>query len=337
MPGKVNPDMHGELVALRAELARQQRVLATFQRTTARRARWSPVRWMVAALAVALLVALVPLGLLAAGPFTDLDPNSPHNGNIAAIQAAGITKGCDPPDFTQYCPKDNVTREEMASFLARTAGLGGNPPVAHALTAQTADTATNAINATNATNATNASNAKNADDADLFNGKPSSAYVQVTDIITRYAPTGLRTDYPPITISPEATFTGVKRNVAGSGSGVVYLPLDRLTGLGFMTYRIKSATICYNTPNGSGVRITGTRFRAVTETGGIFEIYNDTTTRPASAGFPNFTCYTVDLPNPGNVAGVNYLTLSLNFPNDTDDLLLGQVKVVLTPQSGISP
>jgi hypothetical protein len=68
---------------------------------------------------VAPLSALVPLALLAAGPLTDLDPNSPHNGNIAAIQAAGIIRGCDPPVFTQYCPKNFVTREEMASFLAR--------------------------------------------------------------------------------------------------------------------------------------------------------------------------------------------------------------------------
>jgi hypothetical protein len=41
-----------------------------------------------------------------------------------------------------YCPKDNVTREEMASFLARLGGLGSNPPVANALTAMTAGSAT---------------------------------------------------------------------------------------------------------------------------------------------------------------------------------------------------
>jgi len=35
-----------------------------------------------------------------------------------------------------------VTRQEMASFLARAAGLGTNPPVANAKTAQTATNAT---------------------------------------------------------------------------------------------------------------------------------------------------------------------------------------------------
>ena len=56
----------------------------------------------------------------------------------------------------------------MASFIARAAGLGTNPPVANAKTAQTAtnaasaDTATNAINAVNATNATHAASADTA-------------------------------------------------------------------------------------------------------------------------------------------------------------------------------
>ena len=104
-------------------------------------------------LVVALLVALMPLSLLAAGPaFSDLGTAAPvHQPNIQAIGDAGITTGFeDPADPTKrlYNPKDNVTREEMASFLARTAGLGTNPPVANAKTAQTATNASNAANAT---------------------------------------------------------------------------------------------------------------------------------------------------------------------------------------------
>ena len=97
------------------------------------------------ALLAALLVALVPLATLAANPFGDLNANSPHNGNIDAIYGAGITKGCDPD--VAYCPNENVTREEMASFLARAAGLGRNPPVANAKTAVSASTAQTANNA----------------------------------------------------------------------------------------------------------------------------------------------------------------------------------------------
>jgi len=113
---------------------------------------------------VALLVALVPLASLAAGPtFNDLNAGSVHNANIQAIADAGITKGCDPG--VSYCPNGLVTREEMASFLARTAGLGTNPPVANARTAQTAQTALSAQTADTATNATTAQNAVTAQTA----------------------------------------------------------------------------------------------------------------------------------------------------------------------------
>jgi hypothetical protein len=91
------------------------------------------------------LLALVPYTLLAANPFTDLNAGGIHNANIDAIYNAGITTGCVPNQ--QYCPNDLVTREQMASFLARTAGLGGNPPVANAKTALIAANATNAVHA----------------------------------------------------------------------------------------------------------------------------------------------------------------------------------------------
>jgi hypothetical protein len=154
--------LEGEVKALREKLARSRPARG-------RQAFWpgrSIRRRLLAPLCLAFFLALVPLGLMAAGSFTDLDPNSPHNANIAAIQAAGITKGCDPPDFTQYCPKDNVTREEMASFLARAVGLGGNPPVANALTA---------INATNAQNAINAQTAQTVPDGSVTAAKLSSS------------------------------------------------------------------------------------------------------------------------------------------------------------------
>ena len=117
------------MVALRAQVAALQRRQSHLERR-----RRFPRRLPPLAL-VAVLVALLPLSMLAADPFTDLNPGSPHNANIAAIAAAGITNGCDPG--VAYCPNGLVTREEMASFLARTAGLGGNPPVANARTAQT--------------------------------------------------------------------------------------------------------------------------------------------------------------------------------------------------------
>jgi serine protease len=50
--------------------------------------------------------------------FTD-DNTSVFENDIEALAAAGITKGCNPPDNTQFCPNDPVTRGQMAAFLRR--------------------------------------------------------------------------------------------------------------------------------------------------------------------------------------------------------------------------
>lgn len=92
-------------------------------------------RRAAAVMILALLTALVPLSLLAANPFTDLQPGGVHNDDIDLIYNARITQGCAP---TLYCPTDVVRRDQIASFLARTAGLGPHPPVVNARTALTA-------------------------------------------------------------------------------------------------------------------------------------------------------------------------------------------------------
>ena len=134
-----------ELLALRAIVAEQGRQLAAQARD-----RRTPRagRYLLPLLSAALLVALVPLVTLAAVPFSDLNEGSVHNASIDAIYQAGITRGCVPD--VAYCPNDFVTRQEMATFLARTAGLGGNPPVARAAHAATADSAASAAAAGNA-------------------------------------------------------------------------------------------------------------------------------------------------------------------------------------------
>jgi glucose/arabinose dehydrogenase len=44
------------------------------------------------------------------------DNDSAHEGDINRVAEAGITGGCD---TNRYCPRSNVTREQMASFLVR--------------------------------------------------------------------------------------------------------------------------------------------------------------------------------------------------------------------------
>ena len=70
------------------------------------------------------------LGLpAAASSFVDLG-TSVHAADIGALAAAGITKGCNPAEGnTRFCPKDPVTREQMASFLTRALTLDASPRV----------------------------------------------------------------------------------------------------------------------------------------------------------------------------------------------------------------
>lgn len=52
-------------------------------------------------------------------PFVD-DDGSPYEADIVALAYAGITSGCRPG---YYCPESLVSREQMATFLARSLGL----------------------------------------------------------------------------------------------------------------------------------------------------------------------------------------------------------------------
>ncbi|MEA2000871.1 MAG: S-layer homology domain-containing protein [Actinomycetota bacterium] len=53
--------------------------------------------------------------------FTD-DDGSVFEPDITWLAESGITKGCNPPANTEYCPSDPVTRAQMAAFLVRALG-----------------------------------------------------------------------------------------------------------------------------------------------------------------------------------------------------------------------
>ena len=61
------------------------------------------------------LVRALPMPVTAADYFTD-DENSAHEADINRLAASAITGGCGAATF---CPRSPVTREQMASFLAR--------------------------------------------------------------------------------------------------------------------------------------------------------------------------------------------------------------------------
>ena len=54
--------------------------------------------------------------------FSD-DNGSEFEADIERLAAAGITKGCNPPANTRFCPDSRVTRQSMAAFLVRALDL----------------------------------------------------------------------------------------------------------------------------------------------------------------------------------------------------------------------
>jgi len=56
----------------------------------------------------------LPFGDIISSQFTD---------DVVWLADSGITSGCNPPANTEYCPDANVTRGQMAAFLARALGL----------------------------------------------------------------------------------------------------------------------------------------------------------------------------------------------------------------------
>lgn len=120
-------------------------------------------------LSVAALIGafMIPTAVIAAGgAFTD-DDTSVFEANIEWLAESGVTKGCNPPENTRFCPDDNVTRGQMAAFMQRFAQYLG------------AEDGTPA-------QADNASTADNADNADTLGGYDSAAFVS-SGVVNRYA------------------------------------------------------------------------------------------------------------------------------------------------------
>lgn len=59
--------------------------------------------------------------------FDDVPPSSVFYGDIVWLHDGGITKGCNPPSNTLFCPEDSVTRGQMAAFLVRALSLPAAP------------------------------------------------------------------------------------------------------------------------------------------------------------------------------------------------------------------
>jgi hypothetical protein len=72
-------------------------------------------------IAASALVLMIPLAAHAATSlFTDVSDSSIFVDDINWMKTAGITNGCNSAG-TEYCPEENVTRQQMAAFMHRLA------------------------------------------------------------------------------------------------------------------------------------------------------------------------------------------------------------------------
>lgn len=80
--------------------------------------KFCPDRILTRAQMASIFVRALGLPGSSESPFTDTG-NTVHAADIDALAAAGITKGCNPPENDRFCPDRKVTRGEMAAFIAR--------------------------------------------------------------------------------------------------------------------------------------------------------------------------------------------------------------------------
>ena len=80
-----------------------------------------PTSGRILLIVAAFALFLVPVAAIAAGGFTDVEDDSLFIADIQWMKDSNVTKGCNPPTNDRYCPKNNVTREQMSAFMHRLA------------------------------------------------------------------------------------------------------------------------------------------------------------------------------------------------------------------------
>jgi hypothetical protein len=91
----------------------------------------SPHRSRRSLLIIAVVALLaIPTTAIADHLFDDVSHGSTHEAGIAYVKDTGITQGCT---VDLFCPTDNLTRQQMATFIHRQSGHApGTPPSVNA-------------------------------------------------------------------------------------------------------------------------------------------------------------------------------------------------------------
>lgn len=70
------------------------------------------------------LVGVLSLGASATHSFLDVPEDHIFHGDIEWMKEADVTRGCNPPANTEYCPEEFTTRGQMAAFFHRFSNSG---------------------------------------------------------------------------------------------------------------------------------------------------------------------------------------------------------------------
>lgn len=125
-----------------------------------------------------LLLAALP-AVAVTSSFEDVPEDHLFYNDIEWMAAQGLTKGCNPPDNTLFCPENPVTRGQLAAFIHRLSN-----GVVHAKTAESADHASTAGSATHAASSDEASHAGSADSAKHADTADSASHADSADFAT---------------------------------------------------------------------------------------------------------------------------------------------------------
>ena len=94
-------------------------------------------RWVTVAVVALAALVIAPAAVWATHTFNDVPDDNTFHSDIEAIAEARVTIGCNPPENTEYCPDDFVTREQMAAFMNRLGALADDKqPVVNARAVQ---------------------------------------------------------------------------------------------------------------------------------------------------------------------------------------------------------
>lgn len=86
-------------------------------------------RLSITTVVVLLLTTAVSTAVIAGHNFTDVPDTNTFHEDIEWLAENRVTIGCNPPENTEFCPEENVTREQMSAFMhrfARTFGAVGS-------------------------------------------------------------------------------------------------------------------------------------------------------------------------------------------------------------------